>query len=59
MDSFKKDTHSYAFAMVNAPRSKPAEIAEKLDHIKQLRFNVRNTRFKKKDQQKDHLEINF
>ena len=40
MDSFKKDTHRYAFAMVNAARSMPAEIAEKLDHIKQLRFNV-------------------
>ena len=40
MDSSTKDFHRYAFAMVNAARSMPAEIAEKLDHIKQLRFNV-------------------
>ena len=40
MDSFKKDTYRYAFAMVKAARSMPSDIAEKLDHIKQLRFNV-------------------
>ena len=40
MDSFKKDTHRYAFAMVKAARSMPSEIAEKLDYIKELRFNV-------------------
>ena len=40
IDSFKKDAHRYVFAMDNAARSMPAEIAEKLDHIKQLRFNV-------------------
>ena len=40
MDSFKKDTHRYAFAMVKAARSMPSDIAEKLDYIKELRFNV-------------------
>jgi hypothetical protein len=40
MDSYTKDIHRYAFAMVKAARSMPVDIAEKLDHIKQLRFNV-------------------
>ena len=40
MDSFKKDTHRYAFEMVKAARSMPADMAEKLQHIKDLRFNV-------------------
>ncbi len=40
MDSFKKDTYRYAFAMVKAVRSMPSDIAEKLDYIKELRFNV-------------------
>ena len=40
MDSFPKDTHRYAFALVKASRSMPIGTAEKLDHIKQLRFNV-------------------
>ena len=40
MDSYTKDIHRYAFAMVKAARSMPADIAEKLDHIKQLRFNA-------------------
>ena len=40
MDSLKKDTHSYAFEMVKAARSMPSDIAEKLDYIKELRFNV-------------------
>ena len=39
MDSYKKDTHRYAFELVKAARSMPVEIAEKLQHIKQLRFN--------------------
>ena len=39
MDSFKKDTHRYAFEMVKAARSMPADMAEKLQHIKDLRFN--------------------
>jgi len=38
--SYIKDIHRYAFAMVKAARSIPADLAEKLDHIKQLRFNV-------------------
>ena len=40
MDSFKKDTHRYAFEMVKAARSMPADMAEKLQHIKDLRFNA-------------------
>ena len=40
MDSYIKDIHRYAFAMVKAARSMPSEIAEKLDYIKELRFNV-------------------
>ena len=39
IDSFKKDTHRYAFAMVKAARSMPSDISEKLDYIKELRFN--------------------
>jgi hypothetical protein len=48
MDSFPKDTHRYAFALVKAARSMPIDIAEKLDHIKQLRFNVQLNEFRKK-----------
>tara|TARA_B100000579_G_scaffold210717_1_gene172151 strand:- start:157 stop:402 length:246 start_codon:yes stop_codon:yes gene_type:complete len=40
MGSFPKDTHKYAFALVKAARSMPIDAAKKLDHIKQLRFNV-------------------
>ena len=40
MGSFPKATHKYAFAMVEATRTMPADKAEKLDHIKQLRFDV-------------------
>ena len=39
MDAYKKDTHRYAFELVIASRSMPVDIAEKLQHIKQLRFN--------------------
>tara|TARA_Y100001968_G_scaffold130571_1_gene119170 strand:+ start:135 stop:299 length:165 start_codon:yes stop_codon:yes gene_type:complete len=39
MDSYKKDTHRYAYELVKAARSMPVHMAEKLDHIKQLRFN--------------------
>ena len=39
MDSYKKDTHKYAFELVRAARSMPVDTAEKLQHIKQLRFN--------------------
>ena len=39
MDSYKKDTHRYAFELVRAAKSMPVDIAEKLQHIKQLRFN--------------------
>ena len=40
MDSFPKNTHRYAFAFVKAARTMPVDMAEKLDHIKQMRFNV-------------------
>ena len=33
MDSFPKDTHKYAFAMVKAARSMPIDAAEKLEHV--------------------------
>ena len=39
MDSYKKDTHRYAFELVKAARSMPIDLAEKMQHIKQLRFN--------------------
>ena len=40
MDSFPKDTHRYAFALVKAARTMPLDMAEKLDHIRQLRFDA-------------------
>ena len=40
MGSFPNATHKYAFAMVEAARTMPADKAENLDHIKQLRFDV-------------------
>ena len=48
MDSFPKETHRYAFAMVKAARSMPIDAAEKLEHIKQLRFNVQLKRLRKR-----------
>ncbi len=39
MDSYKKDTHRYAFELVKAARLMPVDSAEKLQHIKQLRLN--------------------
>ena len=39
MDSYIKDSHRYAFELVKAARAMPLEVAEKLQHIKQLRFN--------------------
>ena len=38
MDSYK-ETHRYAFELVKAARTMPIDMAEKLQHIKQLRFN--------------------
>ncbi|WP_269617154.1 hypothetical protein [Prochlorococcus marinus] len=43
-----KETHRYAFAMVMAARTMPVDIAEKLDHIKQLRFNVQLKELRKR-----------
>ncbi len=48
MDSYTKDTHKYAFAMVKASRSMPVDLAEKLQHIKQLRFNVQLKELRKR-----------
>ena len=48
MGSFPKDTHKYAFAMVKAARTMPVDMAEKLDHIKQLRFNVQLKELRKR-----------
>ena len=48
MGSLAKDTHRYAFAMVEASRIMPADRAEKLDHIKQLRFNVQLKNLRKR-----------
>ena len=39
MVSYTKDTHRYAFELVKAARTMPVDLAEKLQHIKQLRFN--------------------
>ncbi len=39
MDYFTKDTHKYAFELIKAARTMPVDSAEKLQHIKQLRFN--------------------
>ncbi|AIQ97539.1 hypothetical protein [Prochlorococcus sp. MIT 0801] len=48
MGSFPKATHKYAFAMVEAARRMPVDKAEKLDHIKQLRFDVQFKALKKR-----------
>ena len=48
MDSFPKDIHRYALALVKAARTMPLDIAEKLDHIKQLRFNVQLKELRKR-----------
>ena len=39
MDSHTKVTHRYAFELVKASRTMPTIVAEKLQHIKQMRFN--------------------
>ena len=48
MGSFRNDTHKYAFAMVEAARTMQTDRAEKLDHIKQLRFNVQLKNLRKR-----------
>ena len=48
MDSFPKDTHRYAFALVKAARTMPVDMVEKLDYIKQLRFNVQFKELRKR-----------
>ena len=39
MDSFKKDTHRYAFGLVKAGREMAVDIAEKLPHLLEIRSN--------------------
>ena len=39
MVSYTIDTHKYAFELVKAARTKPDDLDEKLQQIKQLRFN--------------------
>jgi len=39
MDSFKKDTHRYAFGLVKAARKMAVDIAEKLPHLREIRSN--------------------
>ncbi len=36
MDSFKKDTHRYAFGLVKAAREMAVDIAEKLPHLTEI-----------------------
>ena len=48
MGTFPKTTHKYALAMVEASRTMPASRAEKLDHIKKLRFNVQLKNLRKR-----------
>ena len=48
MGSFPKATHKYAFAMVEAARTMPVDIAENLEHIKHLRFNVQLKELRKR-----------
>ena len=39
MDSYTKDNYLYAFELVKAAKTMPVDMAEKLQHIKQMRFN--------------------
>ena len=48
MDSCPKDRHRYAFALVKAARTISVDMIEKLDHIKQLRFNVQLMELRKR-----------
>ena len=48
MGSFPKDTHKYAFAIVESARIRPADREEKLDHIKQLIFDVQLKNLRKR-----------
>tara|TARA_B100000902_G_scaffold297253_1_gene284321 strand:- start:539 stop:703 length:165 start_codon:yes stop_codon:yes gene_type:complete len=48
MGFLAKDTHRYAFAMVETARIMPADREEKLDHIKQLKFNVQLKELRKR-----------
>ena len=48
MGSFPKDPHKHPFAVVKAARSMPIDAAQKLEHIKQLRFNVQLKELRKR-----------
>ena len=40
MVSYTKDTHRYAFELVKAAMTMPVDLAEKLQHIKQLDLTI-------------------
>ena len=57
MDSFPKDTHRYDFALVKAARTMPVDMVEKLDHIKQIRFNVQLMELRKESTEESHKKF--
>ena len=48
MGTFPKATHKYALPMVEASRSMTADRTEKLDRIKQFRFDVQLKNLRKR-----------
>ena len=48
MDSFKKDTHRYAFGLVTAAREMTVDIAEKLPHLLEIRSNYQAEALKRR-----------
>tara|TARA_Y100001968_G_scaffold273763_1_gene266578 strand:- start:228 stop:392 length:165 start_codon:yes stop_codon:yes gene_type:complete len=46
MDSFKKETHRYAFGLVRAGRKMAIDIAEKLPHLQEIRSNYQSEALK-------------
>ncbi len=46
MDSFKKDTHRYAFGLLKAARNMAIDIAEKLPHLHEIRSNYQSEALK-------------
>ena len=59
MGSFPEATHKYAIAMVEAARTMPAKKAEKLDHIKQLRFDVQLKALRKRINKRITYKLTF
>ena len=48
MASFPRDTHRHTFSLVKGTRKIPFDRAEKLDQIKQKRFNVQFKELRKR-----------